>query len=246
MKGKFIHRLRNTSPLPKVVILWLGVYLLVKYVIHPPLPASLVFMYLALASVAIILYVSIYEEVKEATLRPIREFLRGHRGKSGLVRVSRIVVLVLIPLLAGKVVYQRLAPTNAPPAEQRVVHPAPPTEYVGLVNPIPHTPENLLVGKGLFAAYCSPCHGSKLDGHGPQAAGFNPPPANFTDSGTIAQLQESFLFWRISKGGVGLPIESQPWNSAMPRWETRISPENIWKIIMWEYKGAGKSPRTWE
>ena len=27
------------------------------------------------------------------------------------------------------------------------------------------------------------------------------------DSGTIAQLQESYLFWRIKKGGVGLPVE---------------------------------------
>ena len=108
------------------------------------------------------------------------------------------------------------------------------------------TPENIAAGKGLFIAYCSPCHGIKLDGKGPQYKGFDPPPANFVDPGTIAQLQEAYLFWRISKGGIGLPIEGQPWKSAMPRWETRIAPENIWKIIMFEYEGSGHKPRTWD
>ncbi|MFO0767180.1 MAG: hypothetical protein U0231_10395 [Nitrospiraceae bacterium] len=42
-------------------------------------------------------------------------------------------------------------------------------------------------------------------------------------------LQESFLFWRIKKGGVGLPVEGMPWKSAMPRWELEMSDEDIWK-----------------
>ena len=60
-------------------------------------------------------------------------------------------------------------------------------------------------GKGFYAAFCSPCHGGNFDGKGPAARGFNPPPANFSDPTTIAMLQESYLFWRIKKGGVGLP-----------------------------------------
>ena len=76
--------------------------------------------------------------------------------------------------------------------------------------------------------------------------GFNPPPANFADPTTIAMLQESYLFWRIKKGGVGLPIEGMPWKSAMPRWEVELPDEWIWKIIMGEYDGAHQSPRTWE
>ena len=44
-------------------------------------------------------------------------------------------------------------------------------------------------------------------------------------------LQESYLFWRIKKGGVGLPIEGMPWKSAMPRWEVELPDEWIWKII---------------
>ena len=103
-----------------------------------------------------------------------------------------------------------------------------------------------MMGKGLFAAFCSPCHGANFDGKGPAARGFDPPPANFVDPGTIAQLQESYLYWRIKKGGVGLPVEGMPWKSAMPRWELELPDEWVWKIIMGEYDGAHQKPRTWE
>ena len=85
-----------------------------------------------------------------------------------------------------------------------------------------------------------------VNGNGPASDGFNPSPANFVDPGTIAQLQESYLFWRIKKGGVGLPVEGHPWKSVMPRWEVELSDDMIWKIIMAEYAGSGHKPRTWE
>ena len=67
------------------------------------------------------------------------------------------------------------------------------------------------------------------------------------DPGTIAQLQESYLFWRIKKGGRrACRLKGMPWKSAMPRWEVELPDEWIWKIIMGEYDGAGQSPRTWE
>ena len=75
------------------------------------------------------------------------------------------------------------------------------------------------------------CHGDNLDGKGHFAHGFNPPPANFVDPGTIAMLQEAYLFWRIAKGGPGLPKESTPWNSVMPAWEDRLTEEQIWQVI---------------
>src|SRR3989442_6571965 len=71
------------------------------------------------------------------------------------------------------------------------------------------------------------CHGDNPDGHGLFASALTPPPANFEDPGTIAMLQEAYLFWRIAKGGPGLPKESTPWNSVMPAWEDRLSEEQI-------------------
>ena len=237
---------RRRIPVPvRVAIIWMGVYLSLKFLISPPLPSSLIFMYMTMTSIGLGLYVSTYEDMLQEFMRPVVDFLRGDLLRAWPWRASRWVLLVTIPVYAGYGVYERMAPRSEPPIGSRVIHPAPPREFAQLVNPVPHTPENVMAGRGLFIAYCSPCHGIKLDGKGPAARGFNPPPANFVDVGTIAQLQESYLFWRISNGGVGLPMEGEPWNSAMPRWETRIAPENIWKIIMYEYEGSGHKPRTW-
>jgi hypothetical protein len=167
-------------------------------------------------------------------------------NQDGTTKIARLLVLVLFPLLVGWQTYNSTAQSDAPPAENRTIHPAPPGEFVGLSNPVANTPENVMTGKGLYAAFCSPCHGGNFDGKGPAARGFNPPPANFSDPTTIAMLQESYLFWRIKKGGVGLPIEGMPWKSAMPRWEVELPDEWIWKIIMGEYDGAHQKPRTWE
>jgi hypothetical protein len=32
----------------------------------------------------------------------------------------------------------------------------------------------------------------------------------------------------------------------MPVWENFLSEEDIWKVILYIYAGAGQSPRTWE
>ncbi|MEK6683248.1 MAG: cytochrome c [Nitrospirota bacterium] len=238
---------RRRVPVPlQVAIIWIGVYLFLKFFIRPPLPSSLIFMYMTMTSIGLGVYVSIYEDMLQGFLRPIVDFLRGDPLRAWTWRASRWVLLVTIPVFVGYGFYQRVAPRTEPPIGSRVIHPAPPREFAQLVNPVPHTKMNLLIGKGLYTAYCSPCHGKDLDGKGIAARGFNPPPANFVDVGTIAQLQESYLFWRISNGGVGLPSEGEPWNTAMPRWDTRISSENIWKIIMYEFEGSGHVPRTWD
>ena len=142
-------------------------------------------------------------ESKEAFWGPIQRFLTGERHRRDAS--ARYGVLILFPLLVGWQTYKSTAVSDAPPAENRTIHPAPPGEYAGLSNPVPKTPDNIMQGKGFYAAFCSPCHGGNFDGKGPAASGFNPPPANFSDPTTIAMLQESYLFWRIKKGGVGLP-----------------------------------------
>lgn len=238
--------LKQVSVFYKVVGFLVVFYIIFKYLINfvmPPLPQSLILMYLFLAIIATFLYISLFEERMKEFWEPVLRLIRSNETAT---TYARWAVLVLVPFLAGASTYERLTPSATPPLEQRVIHPAPPREYAQLYNPLPHTPENIAAGHGMFIAYCSPCHGVKLDGKGPASVGFNPPPANFVDPGTIAQLQESYLFWRISTGGVGLPVESKPWVSAMPRWETRIAPDNIWRIIMYEYQGSGHTPRTWQ
>ncbi len=236
------------NALLKPVLLTVGIYLFLKFVLPlftAPLPSSLIFLYIALTLTGIVIFATLSGASTKAFFGPLFGFLSGE-GQDGVMKVARVLVLVVFPLLVGWQTYSSTAPSDQPPAENRTIHPAPPGEFVGLANPISNTPENVMMGKGLYAAFCSPCHGGNFDGKGPAAKGFNPPPANFSDPTTIAMLQESYLFWRIKKGGVGLPIEGMPWKSAMPRWEVELPDEWIWKIIMGEYDGAGQKPRTWE
>jgi mono/diheme cytochrome c family protein len=106
--------------------------------------------------------------------------------------------------------------------------------------------EHVAKGAEIYVRNCVFCHGDNLDGQGHFAKGFNPPPANFQDPGTIAMLQEAYLFWRVAKGGPGLPRESTPWNSVMPSWEDRLTEEQIWQVIMYLYDATGQQPRRWE
>ncbi|MGE3977012.1 MAG: cytochrome c [Nitrospira sp.] len=235
--------------LGKPIILMVTMYLFLKFVLpnipgSAPLPSSLIFLYLLLTASGIIIYETLSGESKDAFWGPMQRFLTG--DNVGGLQALRYGVLILFPLLVGWQTYGSTATSDLPPTEGRTIHPAPPGEYTGLSNPVPKTPDNIMQGKGFYAAFCSPCHGGNFDGKGPAARGFIPSPANFADPTTIAMLQESYLFWRIKKGGVGLPIEGTPWKSAMPRWEVELPDEWIWKIIMGEYDGAHQSPRTWE
>lgn len=233
----------------KPIIVMGAMYVFLKFVLpiipgSAPLPSSLIFLYLLLTLSGIVIFETLSAGSKEAFWGPMERFLTGEN--IGGLQALRYGVLILFPLLVGWQTYSSTAPSDMPPSENRTIHPAPPGEYTGLANPVPKTPENIMQGKGFYAAFCSPCHGGNFDGKGPAARGYNPPPANFADPTTIAMLQESYLFWRIKKGGVGLPIEGMPWKSAMPRWELELPDEWIWKIIMGEYDGAHQSPRTWE
>jgi len=98
-------------------------------------------------------------------------------------------------------------------------------------------------GRVLFVTNCRPCHGTKAMGDGPMSVGQRRQPADFTGVETIATLVEGAVFWRVNKGGIKLPTVGAPWESAMPRWETDLTEDQIWKIIMAEYDLAGNAPR---
>ena len=57
---------------------------------------------------------------------------------------------------------------------------------------------------------------------------------------------ETFLFWRISKGGPGLPDEGGPWDTAMPAWEKMLKEDDMWDAILFLYDYTGSRPRAKE
>ncbi len=235
----------------KVVLSVGAFYAFLKIAFLPfPLPFSLTFMYMSLAVIGALVYMTLFLDIAESIISPLFVFLGG--GVEGNVaKGARMVVLVAMPVLIWLFVYSKMNKEPEVPLSQRVIHPAPPGDFMSLHNPYrveekERFAEYVEEGRQVYYKNCVFCHGDFLDGNGIFASRMNPPPANFQDPGTIAMLQESFLFWRVSTGGPGLPKESTPWSSAMPQWETMLTEEERWKVILFLYDYTGHSPRTWE
>ncbi len=246
--------MRQLSIFSKAMLLVAVCYVGLAYGIRPPLPASIVYLYMGLIIIGILSQIGIEDEKLKEFTRPIRELLVDEDKAR-----RRLVVFTLLPLIVAFAVFSNTSVSNVPPAELRTIHPAPPASIqfrgrdinlAGLENPLRHDEENydrhVEAGRATYYQNCHFCHGDDLDGDGMFAHAFNPPPADFTDPGTIAMLQESFLFWRVSKGGRGLPAVSAPWSSAMPAWEEMLTEEEIWQVILFMYEATDQVPRTWE
>jgi mono/diheme cytochrome c family protein len=218
-----------------------------------PVPTSVLFQYMATVFVGVLLWLSDSEERWSRFKEPI-----GHVMVEPRHRWARMGLLVAIPALVAFLTYDQVRPSVSAPASLRSIHPAPPGRITfrgremvlaGLENPLRERgsmEEHYETGKTLYVQNCMPCHGDALDGQGHYAGAFNPTPLNFRDNGTIAQLTESFVFWRIAKGGPGLPREGTPWDSAMPAWEDFLTEDEIWATIIFLYEQTGWEPRTWE
>ena len=242
------------SRFTQAVLVLVAAFVILKYGIRPPAPWSVLTLYMSIILLAVLVYVSSDSDSWREFLRPIvTTLVRPER------RVLRLVLIIAIPLLLGYYAYTQAAAKPQAPPELRAVHPAPPASIqfrgkeitiAGFDNPLRKDPaafkQHVAAGAAIYIRNCVYCHGDNLDGRGHFAPGFNPPPANFQDPGTIAMLQEAFLFWRIAKGGPGLPRESTPWNSVMPPWEDRLTEEQIWQVIMFLYDFTGQQPRRWE
>src|SRR3990172_452409 len=238
----------------RAVLVLVLTFLFFRFGIRPPAPWSVLKLYMAIVLVAVLVYVSSDSDSWRAFLAPVRSTLADDSR-----RPVPVAVLGLLPSFFGYYAYTQAAGKVEAPAELRAVHPAPPAsisfrgktiDIQGLENPLRKDAANfnkyVAEGAVIYAKNCLFCHGDNLDGAGHFAHAFNPPPANFTDPGTIAMLQEAFLFWRIAKGGPGLPKESAPWNSVMPAWEDRLTEEEIWKVILYLYDATGYQPRRSE
>ena len=250
-------------PFWQAVLLLIGAYVLFRWGIaylppllgmrSAPVPQSVLIQYMLTALVGVLIYVSDNEERWRRFKEPIQTVL-VEQDK----RWVRTGLLVTVPLFVGFVTFRQARPDVSAPLQLRSIHPAPPAQITfrgrtiqltGLENPLRSRgslDEHTEQGKAIYYRNCLPCHGDLMDGKGQFAHGFSPTPLAFDDPGTIAQLTESFVFWRIAKGGPGLPREGTPWNSAMPAWEAFLTEDEIWAVIIFLYQQTGWHPRTWE
>ncbi len=250
-------------PLGQAVLVLVVSYLLLDFGIayippligipSAPVPNSVLLQFLVTVGVGVLLWVSDNEARWTEFKAPIHSVMVDPSRKT-----TRNSLMVLVPVFVAYATFNQVMPSVAAPVSLRSIHPAPPgqidfqgtlMELATLENPLRSQgsmEEHYEEGKRVYYENCLACHGDGLDGQGHYAHGFNPAPLNFQDIGTIAQLTESFVFWRVSKGGPGLPNEGASWDSAMPAWEDFLTEDEIWSVIIFLYEQAGHEPRTFE
>jgi len=250
----------------QAVIVVVSAWLIFNWAFPPFMPRSLMMPFMIITILGVILFYSSDDSSWTEFKAPLVATLRDDNKL-----VQRWGLLILIPLLLGYAAYDAIKPSLETPLELRQIHPAPPAilqvynetyDLATLESPVRTRVidqldidpalawgtyrEAVRAGSEVYFRNCFYCHGDLLAGLGHFAGGLNPLPTNFQDVGTIAQLQESFLFWRITTGGPGLPRDGMPWNSAMPAWHEMLSEDEVWNVITFLYDSVGQVPRMWD
>jgi mono/diheme cytochrome c family protein len=249
-------RFRRANLLMWALAWWVGTYVLLRFGFSAPIPASVVSLYMGIISIAILTYVSSSQERRDEVSGPLVRFITEKRYTPLLV-----ATVVAIPALAAANVYVQMSAPLQPPLFSRTIHPASPTEVTVHDKKIdldagenPFLPletsnpaefrKHVENGRQVYYRNCVFCHGDNLSGNGMFAHGLDPIPTHLPEN--IAQLRDTFLFWRIAKGGPGLPEEGGPWDTAMPAWEKFLKEEEIWDAILFLYDFTGQRPRARE
>jgi mono/diheme cytochrome c family protein len=251
-------RYRKANLLTWALAWWLGFFIAIRFGFSVPIPASVVFIYMGIASLALIAYVTSSTDRREAIAGPIVDLIVNDKRRPLLA-----AVVLLLPTLAAAGVWMRLSQPVEAPFFARTVHPASPAEitfkdkqinidsgdnpYRELEKSHPEEfKQHVEAGRKVYYQNCHFCHGDNLEATGMFVHGLDPIPTNFNDQGTIPMLRETFLFWRIARGGPGMPDEGGPWASAMPVWEKFLTEEQIWDAILFLYDYTGRRPRAKE
>jgi mono/diheme cytochrome c family protein len=237
---------------------WVGIYVVIRFGFRAPIPSSVVSLYMGIVTIAILAYMSSSQARRDEVSGPLVRFMTDKR-----YTVLLAATVVAIPVLAAANVYVQMNAPLQPPFFARTVHPASPSEItvhdkkidldagenpfraLETSNPAEFR-KHVENGRQVYYRNCVFCHGDNLSGNGMFVHGLDPIPTNFADAGTIAMLRETFLFWRISKGGPGLPEEGGPWDTAMPAWEKFLKEDEIWDAILFLYDFTGRRPRARE
>jgi mono/diheme cytochrome c family protein len=237
---------------------WVGIYVLLRFGFSAPIPSSVVSLYMGIVSIAILAYVSSSDERRVEVSGPLVRLITEKRYTPLLA-----ATVLALPALAAANVYMQMNVPVQPPLFSRTVHPASPSEITVHNKPVnideqenPFLPlqtsnpaefrKHVENGRKVYYRNCVFCHGDNLSGNGMFVHGLDPIPTNFADAGTIPMLRDTFLFWRISKGGPGLPDEGGPWDSAMPAWEKFLTEEEMWDVVLFLYDFTNSKPRAKE
>lgn len=115
---------RPITPFWQVIGVWLLAFAVFTWVLTPPIPSSLLAIYMGLITLVLFVWISASEHTWGEFKRHILDTLMGANRYH---RALRAVVFVGLPIIAAGLTYQSIAPSSiSEPVELRMHHPAPP------------------------------------------------------------------------------------------------------------------------
>jgi mono/diheme cytochrome c family protein len=128
------------------------------------------------------------------------------------------------------------APPGTSPAH---VHAPVPAEYQQIKAPVAVWTDAAVLARGraIYTAKCALCHGDQGAGDGPVAKALPLKPASFKDTAMVAEMSDSFWFWRVSEGAAVEPYRSA--GSVMPAWKDELSVDDRWAVIAYQHSLSG-------
>jgi mono/diheme cytochrome c family protein len=98
-------------------------------------------------------------------------------------------------------------------------------------------PAMIARGKEVYAARCAVCHGDAGDGKGPAGLALPLKPSDFRDKAGVAEMRDTYWFWRVSEGGQVEPFKGK--GSAMPPWKGELSVRDRWAVMAYQHTFSG-------
>lgn len=127
LAGQFLLK-KIGRPVPafgQAVLIPAAAYAVFKWVVYPPLPSTLIAVYMGLVLLVTFLMISSTERLWSSFKGTIFDTLLGRTFGH---RVARVLTVFLIPIGIGLFAFQTIAPpVLETPAELRIIHPAPPS-----------------------------------------------------------------------------------------------------------------------
>ncbi|HEU5147797.1 MAG TPA: cytochrome c [Chryseosolibacter sp.] len=84
-------------------------------------------------------------------------------------------------------------------------------------NPTKNSPDNITIGKGLYAKHCKSCHGKNGEGDGPKAAELETPTGDFT-SAEFKSQSDGAIYYKTTEGRDDMPGFKKKISSDEERW----------------------------
>lgn len=157
-------------------------------------------------------------EVEEAKLflaeaRRSADLLPAPSGKAVVGRLDGLLGLV-----------SRAAPADSVATLARALGSYLAATFDVVLDEIPDHAPALALGARIYEAQCAACHGPTGRGDGPAGSALLPSPADLTDFRKLSDATPLDFYRRITIGVTG---------TAMPAFESRLSPEERWAVALY-------------